>query len=341
MYSNGVKITCFDLEGPLSAEDFAFRLFSDYIEAGDQIFAVLSRYDDILTGQCRVGYEPGDTLALILPFLIAHGVSLEDIRRHAKTRASILTGAVETIRESLRSGREIRVITTSYTPFAHEIGRLLGLDPTWIYSTGLPASLWTSVSKSGAQDKILKAELDIRERFGSAKLGDSTLDAEIVEILDEFFLQHLPSWGVPYPGEIIRPIGGRRKSLCLEKIARDLGVSLSRIAYVGDSITDSAALKLLDAIGGLGIAFNGNEYAISVATVGVASPSLMEVLPLLSAWERGGREEVRAFVHNWHSTDSQCNLSWLPGCDSNALRTTITRHAAARKAIRADAATLG
>lgn len=341
MCSNSAKITCFDLEGPLSAEDYAFRLFSDYIQAGDQVFAALSRYDDILTSQCRVGYEPGDTLALILPFLIAHGVSLEDIRRHAKARASVLTGAAATVKESLQSGREIRVITTSYAPFAQEVCHLLGLDPSWLYSTRLTTDLWTSFFKSGGQDKILKAELDIRERFATAQVTDGTLDTVIVEIFDELFLRSLPSSGVPYPGSIIRPTGGRRKALYLEEIARDLGISLSRIAYVGDSITDSAAFKLLDAVGGLGIAFNGNEYALSVATVGVASPTLTEILPLLAAWEEGGREAVWEYVQNYRRSDSERDVSWLPGCGGDALRATIARHAVVRKAVRADAAALG
>lgn len=341
MYSNGVKIVCFDLEGPLTAEDYAFRLFSDHIEAGGQVFAALSRYDDILTSQCRIGYEPGDTLALILPFLLAHDVALEDIRRHAKARASVLPGAAKTVKESLRSGREIRVITTSYEPFAHEVCHLLGLDPAWLYSTRLAPDLWTSFFKSGGQEIVLKAELDIRQRFATAQLRDGVLDKEIVEIFDQLFLKSLPSSGVPYPGSIIRPTGGRRKALYLEQIARDLGMSLSKVAYVGDSITDAAAFKLLDAVGGLGIAFNGNEYALNVATVGMASPTLAALLPLLAAWEEGGREAVQEFIQNYHRLYPEHDVSWLPGCGNDALTATIFRHAVVRKTVRGDAAALG
>ena len=41
---------------------------------GDRIFEVISRYDDLLTLEEREGYEPGDTLALIVPFLILHNI---------------------------------------------------------------------------------------------------------------------------------------------------------------------------------------------------------------------------------------------------------------------------
>src|SRR6266566_517851 len=49
------------------------------------------------------------------------------------------------------------------------------------------------------------------------------------------------------------------------------GPSLSGFAFIGDSITDAAALRYTDSCGGLAVAFNGNGYAIEAATLGVAS----------------------------------------------------------------------
>jgi len=49
------------------------------IPDGEKIFEVISHYDDILTMEGRKDYEPGDTLALIVPFLILHHIHERDI----------------------------------------------------------------------------------------------------------------------------------------------------------------------------------------------------------------------------------------------------------------------
>ena len=79
----------FDLEGPLSPRDNAFDLMR-HAGAGD-IFRLTSRYDDLLALEGRAGYEAGDTLALIVPFLIRHGVTEADIEREAKLDAERCT----------------------------------------------------------------------------------------------------------------------------------------------------------------------------------------------------------------------------------------------------------
>ena len=78
---------CFDLEGPLSPQDNAYELMKLFPN-GDKIFEVISRYDDLLTLEERENYEPGDTLALIVPFLVLHNISENDIVALA-TKASL------------------------------------------------------------------------------------------------------------------------------------------------------------------------------------------------------------------------------------------------------------
>ena len=89
------RFICFDLEGPLSPQDNAYELMKLFPQ-GDRIFELISRYDDLLTLEERPNYEPGDTLALIVPFLLYHRMSEEDIRRLAQ-RAKLVDGASELI----------------------------------------------------------------------------------------------------------------------------------------------------------------------------------------------------------------------------------------------------
>jgi energy-converting hydrogenase A subunit R len=73
-------------------------------------------------------------------------------------------------------------------------------------------------------------------------------------------------------------------------------MSLDKVVVVGDSITDSKMLGGVNEAGGLAVAFNANEYALPKATVGLASTCLYDLLPVLDAWEKGGREAVKVVV---------------------------------------------
>jgi energy-converting hydrogenase A subunit R len=63
-----MNLICLDLEGPLAPQDNAYELMKLFPRGG-KIFEVISRSDDLLTLEGRPDYEPGDTLALITPFL--------------------------------------------------------------------------------------------------------------------------------------------------------------------------------------------------------------------------------------------------------------------------------
>jgi len=181
----------------------------------------------------------------------------------------------------------------------------------------------------------------MRDRFGDEDdLASGERDDEVVDLLDTFFLRSLPDVGGIHVGSVVRPVGGRRKAQTLEHIARQLDVPLSTVAYVGDSITDVAAFRLLDSVGGLGISFNGNRYALGAATVGVASYSLLAVLPVLEAWETGGRSRVYEHALSQSSQDPG-ELVWLPGLPSEQLETIIAKHAGVRTEVRAAPGRLG
>jgi energy-converting hydrogenase A subunit R len=69
-----MNLIFFDMEGPLSIQDNAYELMKLFPDGG-QVFEVISRYDDLRALEGRDDYDPGDTLALIIPFLIHHGIT--------------------------------------------------------------------------------------------------------------------------------------------------------------------------------------------------------------------------------------------------------------------------
>ena len=62
---------------------------------------------------------------------------------------------------------------------------------------------------------------------------------------------------------------GARKLKPSKMLRKKPACQLSDVMYVGDSITDVEAFKLVRENGGLTVSFNGNEYAVRNAEVAV------------------------------------------------------------------------
>ena len=317
-------IAFFDLEGPLSPQDNAYEVMG-LIPRGHELFAVISRYDDLLALAEKPGYEPGDTLALILPFLAAHQLTAEDVRRVSQ-RARLVEGARELVAQLQREGWGVYIISTSYAPHAHCIADELGVSCDHVACTPFPAE--------GYQARLDEAAQDLIHRMEGQMLALSPEDDQAIQsLLDRFYWEELPATGWGDPLAAMQVMGGRRKAEAAQRFASECGVSLSDVVAVGDSITDAALLQAVEKAGGLALAFNANTYALPHATAAVASTTLQDLAALLQAWEEGGRSAVEA------ACAQQPDADWLAGRDLTP--EIIERHRAARGAVRGRAAALG
>lgn len=127
-------------------------------------------------------------------------------------------------------------------------------------------------------------------------LGKDSRFTPLVGLLDELYWRKLPSMGYQTL-EAVKVIGGKRKVEAAQKFAQELGVNLSDVAYVGDSITDDALHERLSQEEGLPIAINGNNYALRNARVAVATKDMRDIRPILDRWQQGGFEQVQRFVN--------------------------------------------
>ena len=153
------KFICFDLEGPLSPQDNAYDLMKLFPN-GDRIFEVISRYDDLLTLEEREDYEPGDTLALIVPFLILHNISENNIATLA-AEASLTGGAIDLISWLQFAGWKVFCISTTYEQYAIHITQKLGIYAHNVACTPFPLNKLRQ-TLSQEEVKLLKqAEEDI------------------------------------------------------------------------------------------------------------------------------------------------------------------------------------
>jgi len=283
------KVICFDLEGPLSPQDNAYEVMGLF-ENGLRVFETISRYDDLLALEGREGYEAGDTLALIAPFLVYHGISEENITEVSK-KAILVNGAKELISKLKEEEWEVYIISTSYEQHAYNIATQLSVSPAKTYCTTFPLNWYQKQLKNQDTTLIEEAEKEILEMYPPIN------DMKIKMRLDRFFFTDLPKSPL---GEIMKEmevVGGERKVKAARNIAKEHEIGLKELIVIGDSITDFKMLKAVNDIGGLAVAFNGNEYAIPYATIGLATTNMMDLFEILQKWEEGGRTAaVKSFA---------------------------------------------
>ena len=328
-----MNVICLDLEGPLTPQDNAYELMK-LLPRGGRIFEVLSRYDDLLSLEGRPGYEPGDTLALITPFLAYHDIQEKQISAMGQ-QARLTPGAAELVSRLKSREWDIFCITTSYEQYAFSVTQRLGISSQHVACTPLTLRHIRQLS-SGHESALLKQAED-----KIVALEPFADDVKIKEYLDYFYWQKLPqsSWG-----DIIsqvRPVGGRRKVEALENFSTEMGKPLSQWVVVGDSITDCKMLEAVNKAAGLAIAFNASEYALQYATISLASVTLDDLWTVLEGWEKGGRENVEKVVKEREKAGGTENRGWFHWLDGvKDMTPALEVHKRIRRLVRKEAANL-
>ncbi len=328
-----MNFIAFDLEGPLSPQDNAYELMKLFPN-GDKIFEVISRYDDLLTLEEREDYEPGDTLALIVPFLILHNISEADIATLA-TKAALTGGAADLISQLEFSNWKIFCITTTYEQYAIHITQKLGIYAHNVACTPFPLDKLRKTFCKEDSELLQQAEKEM------LTMRPVTDDDRIKQSLDHFFWEKLPSTELGVLIKEVKPVGGRRKVAALNRFAEKYSQPLSRWVVVGDSITDSRMLQAVEEAGGLAIAFNANEYALPHSTMSLASTSIGDLTEVLQAWQKGQRKGVEKIVKEKEKTGGMDRgyFHWLSGRKN--IDEVIEIHKRIRRVVREEAGKLG
>jgi len=332
MAEASARCIAFDMEGPLTSQDAAFELMG-LVPGGHEVFRAISRYDDILALSGRPDYEPGDTLALIVPFVLYHRLGVFHIERLAEA-APLVKGAREVIAQLAADGYEVYCITTTYEQYARRVAQRLDLAAERVACTSFP--LEELQGRLERKDIEAVAQVDLAVR----KLDVEKDEGRLRALFDAFYWQELPGTLLGEAVASVKPVGGRRKVRALGEFAAASQPELCRWVVVGDSITDNAMLSAVSNAGGLAIVFNGNRYALECGTVGVASLTLTDLLPLLRAWEEGGLKGARDFVSRSakYAEAPGPHYHWLAGGD---VTDALAVHTRFRHQVRQEAAALG
>ena len=366
------RILFTDGEGPIVFKDLAADITEKIVPG---LFPMISLYDDYLAEVGTEGYQAGDTLALAVPTFLAHGVTDEDIVEEVKdpeNGAKVCRGVEEYIAGLKRDGYDVRIISTAYSPLWQLIGEHVGIPMEDIACTDLDLNcLRECFGSEEFTNAVLAAEQNILSLIPLGEEAQAEVDGgrDVVEVfedprfqalkegLDGFYWGQLPGMGFRVLEETI-VMGGKRKIEAARRFANDLGVEMSDVAYVGDSITDDAMHAHLSREGGLPIAINGNSYALRNARVAVATEDMRNIRPVLDAWQAGGFEQVADFVDKanetisfsrgregspMHEEDKYGSVRYdlVDATDQGSFDGIKQAHGATRKSVRGAAARLG
>ena len=329
-----MNFICFDLEGPLSPQDNAYELMKLFPD-GDKIFEVISRYDDLLTLEEREDYEPGDTLALIVPFLVLHNISENDIAALA-TKASLTDGAAKLISWLQSKSWKVFCISTSYEQYAMRITHKLDIYAHNVACTPFPLDKFRTALCKEDSALLRQAEQDI------LTMNPIDDDDKIKQRLDYFFWEKLPATNLGTAIKEVKPVGGRRKIAALNKFANTYEQPLSKWVVIGDSITDFRMLQAVEEEEGVAIAFNANEYALPYATISLASTAISDLIDVLEAWQKGQRNRVEKAVKEKEKVGGMRDrgyFNWLSG--RKDIGEVIEVHKNIRRLVREEAGKLG
>ena len=277
----GRKFFVSDCEGPISINDNAFELSGYFIENGENFFKVISKYDDVLADVIkRQGYSAGGTLKLILPFLKAYGATNQKMTDFSMENVHLVPGAVETL-NFIRNLMPSFIVSTSYEHYIRALCTVTAFPYENTYSTQLDIDSYKLSLTEEKKLKEFRRNIEERPEF---------------EVLDEIFFKEIPSMDVGAVLEDVKTVGGENKKEAVQDIISRFKFKASDLMYVGDSITDVQPLRFAAENRGIGISFNGNDYALNEAEIAVIADNNSILAVLADIFNSYNADTVLDFV---------------------------------------------
>ncbi|MGC9516112.1 MAG: hypothetical protein ACP5C3_00270 [Methanomicrobiales archaeon] len=270
-----------DCEGPISVNDNAFELAGEFIEDGEKFFSIISKYDDILADEIKKpGYNAGDTLKLIVPFLKAYGVTNDKIVKFSRDNVLLVPKAPETL-QFIPGIMPSYIVSTSYQQYIKALCDVTDFPYENTYSTKL------DLDNFSLESEEKKELIKIRKRI---------LENPDIENLNKIFWEELPEMEIGAIINSVKTVGGEGKKKALEDIISKNQFHPYNIMYVGDSITDVEPLRFAKENKGIAISFNGNEFALREAEIAIISDNTIITSLLADLFNKFGRNYLIEFV---------------------------------------------
>lgn len=279
-----------DCEGPLTLNDNAFELAAKVIENGDELFKVLSLYDDYLADVVKVeNYKAGNTLKLILPFFACENLTNRDMVEFSQNN-------IYSVRDSkfllsyLKKAMNIYIVSTSYGQYIEAVSKYMDVDFKNTFYTDVDVDVLN----------LDDGEIGKIEQFKKLILENP----DDYELFDDIFFNQITKMGIYEKIKDIEVVGGEGKKLAIDKIIERDGIDINNMLYIGDSITDVEPLQFARKNNGISISFNGNEYPLKVAEIAIVSPSAVTTAVIANIYAKYDKNKVLKFIEDYNDSDN-------------------------------------
>jgi energy-converting hydrogenase A subunit R len=299
-----------DCEGPISKNDNAFELAANFIPNGDSLFTNISKYDDVLADVLhKPGYSAGSTLRLILPFFKAYSVTDRQMEEFSENNILLIANSQTTL-SHVQNIAEAFIVSTSYQHYIKALCKTVDFPYKNTYCTKV------SLDKCGISPQEKDHLRENAQEIAHMPLIEIPPDAKaikdfsrtsqaVIGRLDEVFWGEIPKMFVGKFLLDVVTVGGKQKAEAIKDVVSRLNAksplpySLGDVMYVGDSITDVEAFKLVRANGGLTVSFNGNSYAVNNAEVAVLSESNLVTAVIADLFCKLGKVDTLEVLGSW------------------------------------------
>jgi energy-converting hydrogenase A subunit R len=294
-----------DCEGPISKNDNAFEITAHFVPNGDKLFSLISKYDDVLADVLKKpDYSAGSTLKLILPFLKAYDVTDGQMEAFSAQNLILIANSKDTL-QHVRAVASTFIISTSYEHYIKALCKAIDFPYQNTYCTKLSLDKYSVTEQEKMRLKEIAKEIAqmpmiIIPSAAKAIEDFSVADQETIRRLDTIFWNEIASMSVGRIFSEVTTVGGSQKAASIEYAVAKLHVLLEDVMYVGDSITDVEAFKLVRENRGLTVSFNGNNYAVRNAEIAVLSENNMVTAIIADVFCRQGKQAVLKLVENWN-----------------------------------------
>ena len=297
-----------DWEGPWVLTDFAYEVAIAFFN-NHEFFERLSQYDDYLVLiERRRDYEAGDTLKLLAPFIVALGVTSDELRDLAEKVLSYTPDAEDAMHYLIKKGIEPVVISTSYVQFLEVSAKPLGIDK--IHSTYFKPEQYSLPKEE--RDFILQA-VEMIASLPEIEIPPDESSMKSIDWLNNFFWKKLTNMEAGKILRDVKAVGGQRK---LEAVK---SYGIKNLIAIGDSISDFAMLSWVKE-NGLAVSFNGNEYAVRNSNLAIVSETAFAEAYIVEAYLSDGLNGVKRALRLEFESEIADKLKetkyyWIEGSD--------------------------
>jgi energy-converting hydrogenase A subunit R len=294
-----------DCEGPISKNDNAFEITARFVPNGDKLFALISKYDDMLADVLKKpGYSAGSTLKLILPFLKAYDVTDRQMEEFSAQNLILIANSKDTL-QHVRAVASAFIVSTSYEHYIKALCKAVDFPYEKTYCTKLSIDKYAVTDQEKMRLKEIAKEIAQMPMItippAAKSIEDfSPADQETIGRLDTIFWSEIAGINLGRVFSDVTTIGGSQKAEAVKDAVEGLRAQLSDVMYVGDSITDVEAFKLVRENGGLTVSFNGNQYAVKNAEVAVLSENSTVTAVIADLFCNVGKQQTLQMLKNWN-----------------------------------------